>query len=110
MRLVAKILVSTGLLVFLLVKISFSDLITLLESLNVGIIVGAMLVFLISNIIGSLQWHLLLRSSGVRIPFHKTIRVYFIGLFFNNFLPANIGGDAVKVYDVSKIGNSVFQV
>jgi uncharacterized protein (TIRG00374 family) len=109
-RLVAKILVSLGLLVFLLVKISFSELVGLFESLDIGVIVGAMSVFLLSNIIGSLQWHLLLKSSGVQILFHKTIRVYFIGLFFNNFLPANIGGDAVKVYDVSKVGNSVYQV
>jgi len=32
-----------------------------------------------------------------------------VGLFFNNFLPANIGGDAVKVYDVSRIGSSPYQ-
>jgi uncharacterized protein (TIRG00374 family) len=61
-------------------------------------------------VLGGYQWHALLRSSGVRVPFHRTIRFYFVGLFFNNFLPASIGGDAIKVYDVSRIGSGVYQV
>ncbi len=109
-RLIAKILVSAGLLVFLFNKISIEQFVTSIETIDVPLIVAAMALFLVSNIIGSFQWHCLLRSSGVDIPFHRTIRFYFVGLFFNNFLPANIGGDAVKVYDVSKIGSSVYQV
>jgi uncharacterized protein (TIRG00374 family) len=52
----------------------------------------------------------LLRSSGVTLPPGQTFRFYFVGLFFNNFLPANIGGDAVKVYDVAREGESAYQV
>jgi len=70
----------------------------------------AVAVFLLSNVISSWQWHQLLSSSGVRIPFYRAFRLYFVGLFFNNFLPANIGGDAVKVYDVTRMGSSVYQV
>ena len=109
-RLVVKILVSAGLLAFLLNKISIDEFVASISTLDVGLIVAAMSVFLTSNIIGSYQWHCLLQSSGVDIPFHRTVRFYFVGLFFNNFLPANIGGDAVKVYDVSRIGSSVYQV
>jgi uncharacterized protein (TIRG00374 family) len=109
-RLLLKIIISAGLLGFLFTKISIEQLVTHLETLDRRVIGAAMIVFLSSNIIGSLQWHVLLRSSGVQLPFHKAIRAYFVGLFFNNFLPANIGGDAVKVYDVSRFGNSVYQV
>ncbi|UCH84759.1 MAG: flippase-like domain-containing protein [Candidatus Latescibacterota bacterium] len=109
-RLILKIVVSAGLLGFLLTKISTDQLLALIEALDRRLIAAAMGVFLTSNILGSFQWHVLLRSSGVDIPFKKTIRFYFVGLFFNNFLPANIGGDAVKVYDVSRVGNSVWQV
>ncbi len=109
-RLLAKVLVSAGLLAFLFSKISVSQLFTLARELDSGYLTAAGVLFLASNIIGGYQWHVLLRSSGVRIPLHRTIRVYFVGLFFNNFLPASIGGDAVKVYDVSRIGSNVFQV
>ena len=109
-RLLAKVLVSAGLLAFLFSKISVSQLFTLVRELDAGYMTAAVVLFLASNIIGGYQWHALLRSSGVRIPLHRTIRVYFVGLFFNNFLPASIGGDTVKVYDVSRIGSNVFQV
>jgi hypothetical protein len=38
----------------------------------------------------------------VRAPGREIRRLYFIGLFFNNFLPANIGGDAYKVVDLGR--------
>ena len=109
-RLAGKILVSTGLLAFILHKISVSDLVALVASADGGWMSGAVGVLLVSNIVGGYQWHVLLAASGVRMPAHRTIRFYFVGLFFNNFLPASIGGDAIKVYDVSRIGSSVFQV
>jgi uncharacterized protein (TIRG00374 family) len=109
-KLLVKAVVSTILLIFLLRKISISNLRALVLGLDGMLFFAAMGVFFVSNVLGSVQWHLLLRSSGVDLPLHRTFRFYFVGLFFNNFLPANIGGDAVKVYDVSRIGSSVYQV
>jgi uncharacterized protein (TIRG00374 family) len=109
-RILAKVLVSAGLLVFILRKISVSDLVGLARSADPGWMIAAVAILLLSNVVGGCQWHLLLTASGVRIPAHRTIRFYFVGLFFNNFLPASIGGDAIKVYDVSRIGSSVFQI
>ena len=105
-----KVAVSAGLLLFLLGKISIEGLVELVRTLDWSFITLAMFVFFCSNLIGTLQWHLLLRSSGVELAFPRAFRLYFVGLFFNNFLPANIGGDAVKVYDVTRIGTSVYQV
>jgi hypothetical protein len=43
------------------------------------------------------RWRLLLRASGVSVPFTVVIRQYFVGIFVNNFLPSTVGGDAAKV-------------
>ena len=40
--------------------------------------------------------------AEIRIPFWKTWAYYHVGLFFNNFLPANIGGDIARVMDASR--------
>jgi uncharacterized protein (TIRG00374 family) len=109
-RLAGKVLVSAGLIAFILHKISVPDLWGILKSVDGRWLGTAVLIFLTSNIVGGYQWHVLLAASGVRLPAHRTIGFYFVGLFFNNFLPASIGGDAIKVYDVSRIGSSVFQV
>lgn len=46
--------------------------------------------------IAALRWHLLLRCQGFRLPYHKTLSVVFVGLFFNTFLPGSYGGDIVR--------------
>jgi uncharacterized protein (TIRG00374 family) len=109
-RVIVKIAVSTALMVFLVRRISMTELLALLRELDVGVFAVAVGCFFISNVIGSYQWHELLRASGINLTFVQTFRFYFVGLFFNNFLPANIGGDAVKVYDVTRVGSSVYQV
>ncbi len=105
-----KIVVSVGLMALLLRKISFAELEALLRGMDRTLIGVAVAVFFLSNVAGWLQWHVLLRASGVVLPRRTTFRSYFVGLFFNNFLPANIGGDVVKVYDVSKMGSDPYQV
>lgn len=109
-KLTIKIIVSTGLMVFLLNKISIPEILKLVAAIDLKIVALATACFLLSNYLGSLQWHLLLDSSGIKLQFRQTFRFYFTGLFFNNFLPANVGGDAVKIYDVTKVGSSVYQV
>lgn len=56
--------------------------------------------FALSNLLGGLQWNILLRAQGIHIPLRRAISLYFVGLFFSNFLPANLGGDVVKVVDL----------
>lgn len=107
---IVKIAVSAGLLAFLVTKISPDKLIPVLEGIHWGYLLIAVAIFFLSALLGSFQWHLLLGAGGIELPFGKTFRLYFVGLFFNNFLPANVGGDAVKIYDVSKIGNDPYQV
>ncbi len=105
-----KIVVSLGLITFLVVKISPGKLAYNLRRIEPAYLVLAVVVFFISNLLGSLQWHQLLRATGIVLPFSCTFRLYFKGLFFNNFLPANVGGDAVKIYDVSRTGNDPYKV
>ena len=63
-------------------------------------LVASASILLLSNVLGAFQWHLLLRACGVNVSTTSSMRAYFVGLFFNNFLPSGMGGDAVKVWDV----------
>lgn len=57
-------------------------------------------VYAVSAVLGAWQWALILRAMGVAASWGEVSRLYHIGLFFNNFLPANIGGDAWKILDL----------
>ena len=55
-----------------------------------------------ANVLGALQWGWILRASGLRPGIGRIVRVYWIGLFFNNFLPGSLGGDVYKVFVVGR--------
>lgn len=59
--------------------------------------------FVLSNLLGAVQWRLLLGAQAIEMPFPRVVSLYFVGVFFNNFLVSNIGGDAVRVYDIQQM-------
>ncbi len=105
-----KLAVSLGLILFLLQRITPGRLAPHLRGIDPVLLAVAVVVFFFSSVFGALQWHVLLRAGGVRLPFTRTYRLYFMGLFFNNFLPANVGGDAYKIFDVVRGGNDPHRV
>jgi hypothetical protein len=44
------------------------------------------------------RWRLLMKVQGISLGWMRTLRVYFIGLFFNLFLLGATGGDVVKIF------------
>jgi len=52
------------------------------------------------------RWHLLLEAQDVDVPPRTLIGSLLVGLFFNNFLPSNIGGDFFRISDTVKYAKS----
>ncbi|NOZ62745.1 MAG: flippase-like domain-containing protein [Calditrichaeota bacterium] len=97
-----KIIVSVGLVIFLIAKLGLRDIYQQLQSVSLGWIFLALVIFTGSNILGAFQWFLLLKSKNIHLKFSHVLSYYFVGLFFNNFLIGYIGGDAFRIYDISK--------
>ena len=79
---------------------SASDLSNLFKNNSVFPLVLALLCLAVSNFTACYQWKLLLEKQGVHMKYGKLLKLYHVGLFFNNFMPGNVGGDAKKVYDI----------
>ncbi len=105
-----KVAVSALALALVVSRIDRAELARLLSGIDRATLALAVACLALSNVLASVQWHRLLRAAGARPAWPEALRVYFVGLFFNNFLPANIGGDAVKVYDVARGGDDVYDV
>jgi uncharacterized membrane protein YbhN (UPF0104 family) len=102
----AKAVVSAGLLLFLFKRIPLDQFATAARGVQPQWLVGAGLVLFGSNLLGSWQWSRLLKVVETHIPFWKVCSYYHVGLFFNNFLPAGIGGDIARIADASRHGPS----
>jgi uncharacterized protein (TIRG00374 family) len=99
-----KIALSLGLMVFLVSRIPLASVGESLRAAKPAWLAAAWTTLLLSNVLGSYQWGRLLRAVEIRIPFWKVCAYYHVGLFFNNFLPANIGGDIARIADASRYG------
>ena len=101
-----KIIISIALVVFLLAKLGWHEIFSQFATVKVWWILLGIIAFSLSNLLGSIQWYLLMKSRGIELPLIKVISYYYVGLFFNNFLIGYVGGDAVRIYDISKASGS----
>jgi uncharacterized protein (TIRG00374 family) len=52
--------------------------------------------------LATVRWQILLRIQGIRISWLRAGAIVIIGLFFNQFLPGGVGGDAMRLYLIFK--------
>lgn len=97
-----KLLLTTLLVSFLLSRISLGEALDFLADARPLPLLGALFLFVISVVAGAWQWGRFLSAMGVCLPARKVVELYWVGLFFNNFMPGNVGGDVVKVLDLSR--------
>ena len=98
-----KITVSAVLVALLLRGIGWTELTGQFERAAWSGLALSLGTFVLSNFLGALQWHLLLENKGIRLNFFRVLGFYHVGLFFNNFLIGNVGGDAFRVFDIRRI-------
>ena len=97
-----KIAVSLGLTAYLFIRMDLAQVGAALKSANYWYLLPAALFFLAAMTNAGLKWYILLRAQGIRIPFRAVLGYTYIGFFFNNFLPANVGGDVMRGYGLAR--------
>lgn len=58
----------------------------------------ALLLFNLSKIVSSLRLNRFFKTLGINLTESDALRLYYIGMFYNLFLPGGIGGDGYKIY------------
>ncbi len=102
-----KIIVSAGLLGYLLYRFLSdpADRALLLDTLitaNYWYLILAIAFFVLAMFSNAVKWHILLRAQGVNVPLKAVANYTFVGFFFNNFLPANVGGDVMRGFGMAR--------
>ncbi len=86
---------SLAALLWLAHNVTWSDF-AALAHLDPLAIVGAALVSGLTYPLQAWRWQRLLRAQGIHPPTPAVHRAFWIGLFYNSFLPGGIAGDAVR--------------
>lgn len=109
LSLVARFLVAAVVLYFVFRGQDWAELRNTFASLNLWVFLASTGIFLFCQIIVSFRWWLLLRTQSVRIDLWSAIRLNFLGLFYNNFLPSAVGGDLIRAWYVTRHTNRRFE-
>ncbi len=83
-------------------KINWLLTLQLLNGSNKLWLVLAAVCFTFSKLVAALRLNIYFKNIQVNLPQLKNIRLYWLGMFYNLFLPGGIGGDAYKVIVLSR--------
>lgn len=105
--LIIKYSVSIGLILFLFLNADVKSLLSAVRQTDIFLFIFAVSIGILTILIRSYKWQLLLKIQGARLSLGYIVAVTFMSLFFNNFAPGSIGGDAFRVHKT--MNNSLFK-
>jgi len=113
--LILKIVFSVGILVYIFTRVvHIGDLWANLREANLAYLIAAVLVYFLVQTLSAYRWYLLLKPIGIETSFTRILALYYLGMYFNFFLPSAIGGDVFKIYylhkDTGRLGASTTSV
>ena len=97
-----KLTVSTAFIWFIFSRIDVSVLEESLKGARISHLAIAFIVLACGAFAGSASWYNIIRANGVDISYLRVVAMHWCGMFFNSFLPSNIGGDFYKGWMLAK--------
>lgn len=99
---VARVAAGAGILAFVVSRVDVSAMTLRLDERAAAGFAGTVLLLLGVQVLSAVRWRLVLgrhASPGLR----SLVGITLVGLFFSNFLPTSVGGDAVRSVVISRV-------
>ncbi len=102
LKLLLKIALTTICLWYVSGKIDFAKAADALRSADWGYLFLALVAFVLSKLFSAFRLNIYFRNIQIHLPEWENIKLYWLGMFYNLFLPGSISGDAYKVILLTK--------
>src|SRR4029450_11226380 len=106
LKVVVRLSVSAALLYFVLRSIDLPAFWLRVKGMNPAWILLALAAYAVTQSIGVWRWNRLLRAQHIEVEARRLTESIWVSMFFNNFLPSNIGGDFVRIADTAPAAGS----
>lgn len=97
LKLLLKVAVTAICFWYISKKIDFAEARDSLLKADWAFMLLALLLLMLSKIVASFRLNIYFRNINIYLSAWKNIKLYFLGMFYNLFLPGAISGDAYKV-------------
>ncbi len=104
-KLVIKILLTFLALYMVFSKVNIDEIKSIFKEIDIFYLILAIIFFNLSKILSSYRLNIYFSHIGVKISEIYALKLYYIGMFYNLFLPSGIGGDGYKIYILKKLHN-----
>lgn len=102
LKLVVKIGVTALCMWYVSRKINWAESWQAVVRSNMGWLLAALLLFVASKLVSALRLNIYFHNIGLPLSQKRNIQLYWLGMYYNLFLPGGIGGDAYKVILLNK--------
>ena len=83
-------------------KIDIQKTKTIFSSINYYWLLLGFIAFTLSRVVGALRLNLYFLQIGLKLSQILNLKLYYLGMFYNLFLPGGIGGDGYKIFFLHK--------
>ncbi len=97
-----KIIVSFLAIYTIVMNIDWNEVLPTLLVCNKWLLIIALLLYAFSKVASSYRLNRYFKEIPVEISEKNNLRLYWLGMFYNLFLPGGIGGDGYKIYLIGK--------
>ncbi|MEX2273412.1 MAG: lysylphosphatidylglycerol synthase transmembrane domain-containing protein [Vicinamibacterales bacterium] len=101
-----KIVVSAGLLAVLFSRVDVAELWASARTASPAWLAASFGLYFLMVAGSAWRWSVLLAAAGVPVAKMRLLTSFLVAVFFNNFLPSNIGGDVVRIADTARPAGS----
>jgi uncharacterized membrane protein YbhN (UPF0104 family) len=103
-KFLVRAIVTVTILVLIMRSIDAEQAWKVLKQTRLDFLAIALILQFGSTAVSAYRWQIIMRNLNFGQTFSFYWRSYFKGMFFNQGLPTSIGGDAIRVLDVSSCG------
>jgi glycosyltransferase 2 family protein len=86
----------------ILMGVDLAQVLELLRDMDWLPFLAAFGLYLSGALVRAYRWGSLIWALGVRVRWLRLVKLHLVGAFFGMFLPTGVGGDAVKMYEMSR--------
>ncbi len=105
----AGTLLSVGLLIWLLERQDWAQLLDAAGSVGVQVLLISLAFVLLRFLLNVGRWYALVRTQPIDMGVGEALRLTFAGLFASNFLPTTVGGDILRLVGVMDASEDRFE-
>jgi len=101
--LILKVGIAVAVTAYVLSRAGLGEAVVTLRSAQWSVVALAAVFATIAMVLNVTRWRMMIAAQGSNAPLTTLVRLYLVGMFFNNILPSRFGADVVRAYGAAGV-------